>query len=132
MLYQALVSAGLLTLLVVYRQSFRHGMHGGGLAFAALATCAIVYVLSGYYPSADAHAATIARSCELLTFVMLFPLLFINIKRFANLALPHWRGLRAFSIGVPFVVGVDGVVDSLQAVSTQAFPAHIWWRTALA
>jgi diguanylate cyclase (GGDEF)-like protein/PAS domain S-box-containing protein len=110
----------------VYRYSRRLSEDGGRLPLVALYTCAVTYVLGALYPANESFSA-LAASIELLSFVMMFPLLFINTKRFTNLSLPQWRSVRAFSLGAPLLIGIDGAVSELGGQgSSGTLPSYQW------
>ncbi len=112
MLYPALVSTSIFVLFLTYRQSQR--VADGGPGLFALCAVAIGFVLAEGYP----HAAQFAPSAGVLErfcFALLLPLLFLNVKTYSNLSLPQWRAIRAFTLGVPLLLGINSAFAQLAA-----------------
>jgi diguanylate cyclase (GGDEF)-like protein len=119
MLYQVIISLAVIALLLANRQ--RQGLHGGGRVFFGLCFCAIAYVSAAFYPT----GGPIAASIQALSFAMLPPLYFCNTKQFTNLALPQWRSLRAFALGVPLLLAIDSTVVLMEAKNPTAIQATL-------
>lgn len=123
MLYQVIISLAVIALLLANRQ--RQGLHGGGRVFFGLCFCAIAYVSAAFYPA----GGPIAASIQALSFAMLPPLYFCNTKQFTNLALPQWRSLRAFALGVPMLLAINGTVALMEADNPTAIQATVYGPT---
>ncbi|MGI9324050.1 MAG: GGDEF domain-containing protein [Pseudomonadales bacterium] len=125
MLYPALVSTSIFVLFLAYRQSQR--VADGGPGLFALCAVAIGFVLADGYPQVGQFAAS-ATVLERFCFTLLLPLLFLNVKTYTNLSLPQWRAIRAFALGVPLLVGINGAFAQLAANAAVAprFDSSIW------
>jgi diguanylate cyclase (GGDEF)-like protein/PAS domain S-box-containing protein len=129
MLYQSLIAASVLVLMTVCIHSYRTNSGVGRYAITSLYACTLTFILSGLHPlNGDTNPLWLA-SINILAFAMLFPILFINVKHYTALTLPQWRALRSFSIGIPLLLGLDGVVAGVinpREVVPAIFPPYVW------
>ena len=128
MLYQILIASSFTILVLVCVQSYRVSASDARYAMVSLYTCALAFVLSGMYPAGDQGSPLWLASVNVLALALLFPILFLNIKHYTTLSLPQWQALRAFSLGIPLLLGLDGVVDEVLLLNGDAskFPPYIW------
>ena len=116
MLSSILVGTAVVALLVVFRQT-RSAFGHGGRALLAVYCCSLVYITTSAISASTATNSNITMALAQFSFVLLFPLLLLNIKHYANVALPQWRSLRAFIVGVPLVIGLSTSIDVLQGLA---------------
>lgn len=122
-LYQVIISLAVIALLLANRQ--RQGLYGGGKVFFGLCFCAIAYVSAAFYP----NGGPIAASIQAISFAMLPPLYFCNTKQFTNLALPNWRSLRAFALGVPLLLAINSTVVLMEVKNPTTIQATLYGPT---
>lgn len=128
-LYQVLIAVSLLVLMTVCIYTYRTSSGGGRYAVISLYACTLTFVLSGLHPLSGTANPVWLASINVLAFSMLFPILLINVKHYTALTLPQWRALRSFSLGIPLVLGLDGVVAGVintREVVPANFPPYVW------
>ncbi len=129
MLYQTLIASSFFVLSLVCLHSYRTSEGGARYSVITLYGCALAFVLSGMYPQTYGPSPVWLASINILSFALLFPILFINLKHYTALSLPQWRALRAFSLGIPLVLGLSGVVVEVlqgEALSAALLPPYVW------
>lgn len=129
MFYQALIALSFAVLAVVGLRAYRMNTSGTRYSVISLYLCALTFVLSGMHPQTVNPTPLWLTCLTTLAFALLFPLLFINLKHYTTLSLPQWRALRAFSLGIPVLVGLDGAVAGIgqpSAVPQAMFPSYVW------